>query len=169
LGPDVLPLWMILVGGKYRYILKDILLVSLMTSLSSSYVFWHASRSLVSILSIQCADLLCFVPLPGKFGILERRLPQYQIPVCAPVTIISTESGGTPQFSNRGSCLRTHHRFLGFPPYRRKLIALFAIVHILHFTFGCCVHLIILSPMRALDLISGAKRRRVLSFFVAFS
>jgi hypothetical protein len=68
---------MILVGGKYRYILKDILLVSLMTSLSSSYVFWHASRSLAWILSVQCADLLCFVPLPGKFGILEHWLPQF--------------------------------------------------------------------------------------------
>ncbi|KAJ7924311.1 hypothetical protein B0H13DRAFT_1978772 [Mycena leptocephala] len=68
---------MILVRGKYRYILNDILLISLMTSLSSSYVFCHTSRSLAWILSIQCADLLCFVPLPGKFGILERRLPQF--------------------------------------------------------------------------------------------
>jgi hypothetical protein len=67
---------MILVGGKYRYILKDILLISLMTSLSS-YVFWHASRSLAWMLSIRCADLLCFVPLPGKFGILGHRLPQF--------------------------------------------------------------------------------------------
>ncbi|KAJ7838860.1 hypothetical protein B0H14DRAFT_2588316 [Mycena olivaceomarginata] len=32
--------------------------------------------SLAWILSVQCADLLCFVPLPGKFGILEHRLPQ---------------------------------------------------------------------------------------------
>jgi hypothetical protein len=148
LGPDALPLRMILVRGKYRYILKDILLVGLMTSVSSSYVFWHASRSLVSILSIQCADLLCFVPLPWKFGILERRLPQL-----SKSSLRSCRNHfygiwrNSPIFEAR--CLRTHHRFLGFPPYRRKFIALFTIVHILHFTFGCCVHLQLFAVQQA--------------------
>ncbi|KAJ7919252.1 hypothetical protein B0H13DRAFT_1989904, partial [Mycena leptocephala] len=67
---------MILVGGKYRYIFKDILLFSLMTSLSSQLCL----LACFEISGLDSEHSMCgsavFCASPGKFGILERRLPQ---------------------------------------------------------------------------------------------